>query len=129
MRCERALRWFSRDRDGELSRWQSRRLAEHLKVCATCREEYRRLEESCGLLRQADPAAGSELPPGLADAVVARMRREAPATATNSWRARVDARVALGIAATLAMLLWGDRLHMLGELPDSGMAHIGQMEH
>jgi len=129
MRCRRTERWFSRARDGELSVRQRRGLARHLKACAVCREEYRRFRQSCGLLREADPAAGAELPAGMTEAVVARLRREASPAVTRSWRARVDVRVALGIAATVALLLWGDRLHMLDDLPDSRRAHIVPMEY
>ena len=128
MRCERAERWFSRARDGELSGRQRRRLARHLKTCPACREEYRRFRLACDLLRRADPAAGADLPPGLTDAVVARLRREASAAVAPSWHAPVDARVALGIAATLALLLWGDRLHLLDELPGGAQVHVAPME-
>ena len=128
MRCEGAQRWFSRARDGELSTRQRRRLAGHLKACSACREEYRRFRLSCGLLRQADPAAGAGPPAGLTDAVVARLRSEVSPAVPRSWRARVDVRVALGIAATLALLLWGDRLHVLDDLPDSEGAHIAPLE-
>ena len=128
MRCERAQRWFSQARDEELSARQRLRLDRHLEACPTCREEYRRFQQSCDLLGQSDPAAGVELPPRLTEAVVARLRREAPSGSTHPWKARVDMRVALGIAATLALLLWGDRLHVLSGLPASETVRTAPME-
>ena len=128
MRCERAQRWFSQARDEELSARQRLRLDRHLEACSTCREEYERFQESCGLLGQGDPAAGVELPPELAEAVVARLRREVATVSYHPWRARVDLRVALGIAATLALLLWGDRLHVLPGLPLSETVYTATVE-
>ena len=118
MRCRQAERWFSLARDDELSSRRRRRLAGHLRACPDCRDQYRRFWSSCRLLRAADPARDALLPPALADAIAERLRRQAAPAPTSTAFGGVDARVALGIAATLALLLWGDRLHVLDELPD-----------
>jgi len=128
MRCEHIQRQFSRARDGDLSRRQRDRLAKHLKRCAACREEYRQLGRSCRLLQRADAARGAEMPALLADAVVARLQREMPLAAKRARWGRVDARVALGIAATLALLLWGDQLHLLGQMPDMDAGQVARRE-
>jgi len=123
MRCEQAQRWFSKARDDELSDRRQRQLARDLEDCDACREEHRLFLLSCQLLHDGDLTRGIGSPPGLADSVIERLKGEAPPNRGPS----IDVRVVLGIAATLALLLWGDQLHVLDELPDiSGAASLGE---
>ncbi len=79
MNCEEMLALISGHMDGEISQEEQLRLREHLAECVSCNQLLKELQTNDALLAEME----EELPIGLCDAIMARIRNERSRTKRN----------------------------------------------
>ena len=102
--CNEYLPLLSAHIDGMNSEIEERRLQQHLRSCAHCRERLRELEEADATLR----AAKAEPPADLTGRIMAQVRSEPRKKAPHKRKYLSIGAAGLAAAAMLALVLFGN---------------------
>jgi len=114
MKCGKVQEWISQEMDGQLAAEHVAPLAEHLEICASCREFRDELRVGLRMLHATDPVLPDNFDWKL-QLRLSRAMREAARDATypwsregagwRRWLARAGFSAAVGLAAVLSVAL------------------------
>ena len=105
--CEEHRRALGRLHDGEASAEEAREARAHASACAACGADAALLEAVGGRLRERGGPADAGPPPGLRDAVLARLRRgDAVVLELHPFLRRIAAAAAVVFVTATASAVW-----------------------